>query len=248
MSTEIPETVNQWLKTIQHWLLPPTCIVCRRDSGTHRDFCVACEATLPRLTGACQRCALPLPVNYAGSALCGTCLVLPPPYTRLLAPYRYYPPLPTLIAAFKYHYRLALGRELATSTALHLRWQYRESRLPDLLVPVPLHRARLRQRGFNQSLELARWLSGALQIPVRHDLVARTRHTPQQAGLSAAGRRRNLRGAFRMKREFHFAPDTVVAIVDDVVTTGTTVGELARVLLRAGATEVHVWAIARTIV
>jgi ComF family protein len=150
------------------------------------------------------------------------------------------------VAAFKYQSRLVNGRVLAAGISTYLQQQYHADMLPALLVPVPLHGRRVRQRGFNQSLELARWLSQQLAIPVANNLVARSRHTPQQTGLSAAERKRNLRGAFRVRQGFRFVPGTTVAIVDDVVTTGTTVTALAKVLLRAGAEEVHVWAIART--
>jgi len=195
----------------------------------------------------CLRCALPLPPGLQGQALCGTCQVLPPPQVRLLAPFSYSPPLPVLVSAFKYHHRLVNGKELTAEACRYIAQHYRLSRMPDLMVPVPLHQGRLRERGCNQSLEIARWLSGPLQITVQHDLVYRSRETPQQAGLSAAARRRNLRGAFRMSEDTGFEPGQVVAIVDDVVTTGSTIGELARVLLRHGAAEVHVWALARTV-
>jgi ComF family protein len=173
-------------------------------------------------------------------------MVLSPPFTRLVAPFDYRSPLPALIAAFKYRRCLVNGRELATCLIDTLQHHYESQSLPAMLVPVPLHSRRLRQRGYNQSLELARWLSGQLAIPVRHDIVARVRHTPQQAGLSAAKRKKNLRGAFRMNKTCAFTPDSAVAIIDDVVTTGTTVSALAKTLLKAGAPEVHVWAIART--
>lgn len=247
MSTNIPKTVNKWLNNVQFWLLPPACILCRQSGQPGRDLCAACESGLPRLLHPCLRCALPLPPGIQGEALCGTCQVLPPPQVRLLAPFSYSPPLPVLVSAFKYHHRLVNGKELAAEACRYIAQHYRLSRLPDLMVPVPLHQGRLRERSYNQSLEIARWLSGPLQITIRHDLVYRRRETPQQAGLSAAARRQNLRGAFRMSENTSFEPGQVVAIVDDVVTTGTTIGELARVLLRHGAAEVHVWALARTI-
>ena len=113
--------------------------------------------------------------------------------------------------------------------------------LPARLVPVPLHRNRLRRRGYNQAVELARPLGRALGLPVAPRLCRRQRPTPAQAELTGSDRRRNVRGAFAVA-----APvPRHVAIVDDVVTTGSTVGELARVLRRAGAERVEVWAVAR---
>lgn len=246
MSTRLPESVNKWLKLIQFWVLPPTCILCRQHADTSQDLCSGCAASLPRLTRPCRRCALPLPPGYHSGLYCGTCLACPPPYTRLLAPWSYRPPLPSLVAAFKYQSRLVNGRVLAAGISALVQQEYHADMRPTLLVPVPLHGRRLQRRGFNQSLELAHWMSQQLAIPVTHSLVTRVRHTPQQTGLSAAERKRNLSGAFRIRKGFRFKPGTTVAIVDDVVTTGTTVTALAKVLLRAGADEVHVWAIART--
>jgi ComF family protein len=200
------------------------------------DLCRDCAAELPRNRHCCARCALPLP---AAAALCGRCQRKPPPWDAAWAPFRYGWPLDRLESRFKF------GRDLAAGRALTMLWQAepRPTALPQLILPVPLHRRRLRQRGYNQALELARPLARAFALPLRHDLLRRQRETRAQTELDARHRRRNVRGAFAV-------PDGVavpahVAILDDVMTTGATLAECARVLKRAGATRVDVWALAR---
>lgn len=142
-----------------------------------------------------------------------------------------------LIGRFKYagalHFGALLGRLLAAACG---------GRRPDGLVPVPLHPARLAQRGFNQARELAQPVARAGGLPVLDDACRRVAATPAQAGLTAAQRRRNLRGAFAVTADL---AGLRLAIVDDVLTTGSTAGALARELLRAGAASVEVWAVAR---
>jgi ComF family protein len=177
---------------------------------------------------------LPLP-----AALCGRCQRHPPPWQAAWAPFRYGWPLDRLEARFKFGHDLAAGRALVALW----RGQPRPLALPEVVVPVPLHRARLRQRGYNQALELARPLARALGVPLRHDLLARTRSTAAQSELDAPTRRRNVRGAFVMCAEA--PPPAHVAVLDDVMTTGATLAECARVLKRAGVARVDVWALAR---
>ena len=200
------------------------------------DLCADCAAELPRNTHCCQRCALPLPIS---TPLCGRCQRKAPPWDAAWAPFRYAWPLDRLETRFKFSRDLAAGRVLATM------WQ-REPQppdLPQLILPVPLHHRRLRERGYNQSLELARPLVRALNIPCRHDLLQRVRHTDAQTGLDAVERRRNLRNAFVL-REREKLP-AHIAVLDDVFTTGTTLAECAQVLKRAGVARVDVWSLAR---
>lgn len=191
----------------------------------------------------CPRCALPL---QTPAPVCGECLQRPPPFNAAFAPFVYAHPLDLLMT------RLKFGRNLAAGRVLSDLWSEAiatfSPQLPGLFVPVPLHRSRLRERGYNQALELIRPLAGALQIPLAESLLSRTRATPAQANLDAATRRQNLRGAF----EFHAsalggiaAEGVHVALIDDVMTTGTTLRECARVLRRAGVGRIDVWALAR---
>jgi len=183
---------------------------------------------------ACATCGLPQPV---ASAACGTCRHAPPPYQRTRAPFRYGFPLDRLLPRFKFHGDLAAGALLAE---LMLAGLPRDA-LPQALVPVPLHLARLRERGYDQALELARALGAGLRLPVR-PLLERQFATTAQSTLGAAARRRNVRGAFRCRA----GPlPRHVALVDDVMTTGATLHECAAVLRRAGVEQVEVWVVAR---
>ena len=186
-----------------------------------------------------------MPRGYAGDSVCESCMALPPPFSRLYSAYIYQPPVSALISSYKYHGKLVYGKVLSLKLAATLETAYGDNHWPHLLVPVPLHAKRIRQRGFNQALEIARWLSAELDLPFSYQVVNRSKDTAQQAGLSAAARRKNIRGAFRIAK-----PEQVsgkrLAIVEDVVTTSITVTELARVLMKAGASEIHVWSLART--
>jgi ComF family protein len=247
MSTRIQVIVYQWLKTIQYWFMPPTCIVCMKPANQFRDLCHACEMSLSRIERPCRSCGLPLPPGDYLSPCCGTCLAFSPHFRRLIAPYRYSPPVSSLVAAYKYNRKLVNGKVLSQQLGKHLRTQYQADNFPLLLIPMPLHPAKLRKRGFNQAIEIARCLGRELEIPVSRSLVKRRKKTVQQTGLNARERARNVNAAFKISPGFRFDPQTTVAIIDDVVTTGSTVSELAKLLLKAGAREVHVWALARTV-
>lgn len=164
-----------------------------------------------------------------------------PRFDACFAPYRYAYPLDFLIRALKYGGGIAHGRVLAELFASRLR-EAECDELPAALLPVPLGTARFIERGYNQAIELATHISRQLAIPLRTDLLIRTRETREQAGLDRKARRKNLRAAFALRQPL---PVKHVAIVDDVVTTGSTANEIARVLKRAGASRVEVWAIAR---
>jgi|TARA_Y100000310_G_scaffold344463_1_gene457360 ComF family protein len=157
--------------------------------------------------------------------------------------YRYVAPIDRLIIEFKYNRKLLIGKVLSYLLARHLLDSYQDS-TPELLIPVPLHPKRLRERGFNQALEIADVISDCCRIPIDNRSCSRVKHTDAQRNLSARQRQRNIRNAFRLDREISVGK---VAIVDDVVTTGATVAELSSTLLAHGVAEVHVWAIARTV-
>jgi ComF family protein len=164
-----------------------------------------------------------------------------PPFSLTLYPLQYRFPADRLVQAFKFNRQLAAGRVLAELMCEHIRG--RDILPPDALVPVPLHAWRLFQRGFNQSYELAVHIGRALGIPLQANGLRRRRNTRAQSGLDRKQRRRNVRGAFHWKSRR--PPCHHVALVDDVMTTGTTVAECARVLKRAGARRVDVWLAAR---
>ena len=223
-------------RRLQRFVLPLRCLLCGDAGSDGLDLFHACAAELPRNTSCCAHCALPLP---SAVAMCGACQRKPPPWDAAWAPFRYGWPLDRLESRFKF------GRDLAAGRVLSGLWQ-NEPRVierPSLLITVPLHRSRLRQRGYNQALELARPLARALGVPLRHDVLQRSRRTEAQTELDAVDRRRNVRDAFVLCPGL--APPAHVAILDDVMTTGATLAECARVLRRAGVQRVDVWALAR---
>jgi len=219
-------------------LLPPRCVLCGGRGEGERDLCSGCAGDFAANLPACPRCALPL---ASPAPACGACLAREPPFTAAWAPFRYGHPLDLLETRFKFGRDLAAGRVLAA--LLVERARLAGPVLPALIVPVPLHVARLRERGYNQALELARPLAAGLGVPLREDVLLRTRATPPQTGLDARARRRNLRGAFALAPGFVLPPHVVV--LDDVMTTGATLREAASLLREQGAARVDAWALAR---
>jgi ComF family protein len=222
-------------------IYPPTCVLCGAPGDAGLDLCQGCRADLPHNRHACPRCAIPLPEDQGTGTPCGPCQRHPPPFSASHAAFLYEDALPALIAGMKFRARFNLARLLGQCLASALLEQGAER--PGLIIPVPLHRRRLRERGYNQALEVAREVSAALAILIDTATCVRTLHTSAQVGLEDRERRRNVRGAFAVLR-----PPAArhVAILDDVVTTGSTVSELTRVLRAAGVERVDVWAVART--
>lgn len=218
------------------WLCPARCLLCDAPATGRRDVCGVCAAALPWNRVACLRCALPLP---SPADACGQCLRKSPPLTETHATFVYGFPLDRLLPRFKFHDGLVAGRLLS-------QWMHDACvplARPDALVPIPLHRARLRQRGYDQALELARPLARSLSIGLRDDLLVRTRHTQPQSRLGALHRRRNLRGAFVVREDI--ALPRHVVLLDDVMTTGATLHAAAKTLLQAGVERVDAWVCAR---
>jgi ComF family protein len=235
------------LRNLAHYaldfFLPRLCLFCGEavEPQAAAPLCPACEARVVRVQSPlCPRCGR-LFLNRAGSDRpCGFCLKEPPPFAAARAAVVYEEDGLTgrAIKQFKYHRRLEylpLLRHWLTEPAC-----LKFAAPCDLIVPVPLHRRRLQERGFNQALLLARGLPGRV---LRHTLV-RTRHTQPQTGLNPRARRENVRRAFAVR-----GPEAVhgqsVLLVDDVYTTGATVRECSRALLAAGAREVRVLTVAR---
>jgi ComF family protein len=217
-------------------LVPVRFLLCGLRAARGTSLCDACASELPRNDTCCARCALPM---ESPVPLCGRCLRRAPPWDSAWAPFRYAWPLDRLEARFKFGGDLAAGRVMAKAWCGSIG----PAELPQAIVPVPLHRARLRSRGYNQSLELARTLSKSLRLPLLPDVLKRTRVTAAQSELTAVQRRRNVRGAFVAR--FDKDAPRHMAVLDDVFTTGATLAECARVLKRAGAERVDAWALAR---
>ncbi len=228
---------------VYNWsIIEQRCLLCdERCEG--QPLCSSCEADLPWLDGRCTVCAVPLPSR---GLVCGECLKRPPSYDHVEVPWRFAFPVDALITRFKHQARWPYGRLLGERLAHHLEHAFADGLpRPDLLLPVPLARRRLRQRGFNQAQMLADWLSRPLGIATDARALERVLDTPAQQQLDAATRRRNLRQAFAIATGTD-VKGRHLALVDDVLTTGATAEALARLLKRAGAERVDVYCLART--
>lgn len=223
------------------------CLVCgepvdEAGEGGLDSLCAVCAQVLPWNRHACPACAQPLSMEEAGRA-CGACQRCPPPLASCYATFAYRWPMDRLLPGAKFHGDLAASRVLGEWMAAAL-WRHLPTvPWPEAIVPLPLHRARLRRRGYDQALELARPLARRLRLPLRHDLLLRTRDTVPQSRLDGPARRLNLRNAFEVRGGVGL-PRHVV-LVDDVMTTGTTLHAAANALRRSGIERVDAWVCAR---
>jgi ComF family protein len=211
------------------------CVYCEAPSSKIA-LCDGCSASLPWIRQACPGCAQPQ--NFDG--LCARCLKKPRPFDAAWAAFRLEAPVQQAIHGVKYHAGFLQARLLGELMAQKLG--RRALPLPELVIPVPLHRNRLMRRGYNQSLEIAQALKRTLAIKVDANAAKRIRATPDQIGLSAAQRRRNLHNAFTVDTRI---AGKHIALLDDVMTTGTTLEALARAARKAGAVRIEAWAVAR---
>lgn len=233
--------VYKWLNIIQNICLPPVCALCSEAALAHLALCNHCHKHLEFLENSCKRCALPLP-SSCQTGVCGRCICHPPEFDLCISLFPYEGTIRSLVLGLKFNKQLRNARLLGQLLADHITM--RQHALPDCLVPVPLSRQRIRERSYNQSLELARPLQKHLHIPINLQLVRRVRHTPPQSQLKFAQRAGNLHQAFAPGKGC--IPEHV-AIIDDVVTSGATANAIARVLKDGGAKTVEVWSIARSI-
>lgn len=231
--------VYKSLNIIQDWLFGGNCELCGAVVKSGLVLCRECENSLIRLRNHCTVCADTLDTGIEGQ-LCGRCQIHPPAYDRVSAALCYDDPVSQLILDLKYNNKLYLAPVLGNILTKHIIDQHQP--LPEVLLPVPLHRARLRRRGYNQSLEIARPVGRQLGIKIDSRLVTRTRNTEPQSSLRPNQRARNVRRAFKIIKP---VDGQSIALIDDVMTTGHTANALAEVLKKAGAKEVLVWVVAR---
>lgn len=229
--------MDGWLRIAQDILLPRVCLLCGARTGLQLPLCLPCLAEMPWPGPSCYRCGVALPID----GLCPRCQKRPPPFERTLVAAEYASPVRELVHGLKFHGRMAvaelLGGLLAQGVAR------RPDTVPQLVIPVPLHPRRLRARGYNQAAEIARAAARQLKLSVDVESCRRIRDTLPQSRLpNVAQRARNLQGAFLLRRPLSVRH---VAIVDDVMTTGSTVGEMARTLVRGGVGRIEVWACCR---
>lgn len=221
-----------------------SCLLCGASSPDKLALCTPCQAEILSIQSACIRCALALGPQPPSQRLCGQCSVTPPPFEHCYALGDYQFPLREMIAHLKFHGRFSISRALGQLLALRLAPVFTTSP-PDLLLPVPLHTGRLRQRGFNQSIEIARQLSVHLGIPSAPHYCQRVRASKPQRGLCAAQRKKNVQGIFRIATQTMKNTPRHVVIVDDVVTTMATVQAITYMLHKEGVERVDVACLAR---
>ena len=238
--------LRQFIRALLDVVLPPICHVCHAfipDAGTLH-ICTACHDRLPLVASPlCPFCGIPF-TGAGDDHRCGACLTHQPHFDTAWAPFLYEGAICDLIHSFKYNQLTHLRYPLAL-LALEKARGYLTNFDPHLVVPVPLHRSRLRQRGFNQAVLLGKVVSDQLSLPLLPDALIRTRQTEPQIKLSAPERRVNVKGAFEVKRTDRIEGKRIL-LLDDVMTTGSTLDECAGALKRAGADLVIAATIART--
>lgn len=223
--------LRQWILSV----MPHACLLCGA-SADECGLCPGCQAALPVTIGPrCAVCACPTPTV----SLCGRCIKRPPKYDYVVSALDYIAPVDVLVADLKYSHNLAAARTLATSLALRLD----QEPYPDVVLPMPIAASRLRERGFNQAAEIARHACAEFGLRMTPGLAQRVSAGVSQTSLPWTDRARNVRGAFRCEADL---TGKTVAVIDDVITTGATLNELAVVLKRAGAAKVVGWIVART--
>lgn len=234
--------IKQINSGLTHCFLPFNCILCSEETGRKLDLCIDCEKHLPWLNNTCIYCAAPLP--FETKSRCGACSKKPLPFDRVYIIFSYTQIIKKLIIALKFQKRLIYAHILGSLLADQISLKYQQDKLPDLIIPVPLHRKRLYERGFNQAMELARPISKRLNIPIDYKGCTRVHNTTAQSKLAANQRSTNVKNAFTIQE--YLSSKQHIALLDDVMTTGHTLTELSRALYDIGVKRIDVWCCART--
>lgn len=222
------------------------CVQCKNKLTLGKQgLCSQCKQQIERFC-ACGRCGMPLPTQ---EMLCGKCISQPPNWDHMVIVGRYAPPLSALIHRFKFQHQYWLAPTLARLLLLAWREARREHLLcpPEVIIPVPLHRKRQWQRGYNQACLLAEEMSALMNIPYQQHLLIKHKHTKTQLGLSSAMREKNLKNAFALTEKGQNSPYQSIALIDDVITTGATLNEVAKLWRQKGVKQIQVWGLARTL-
>ncbi|MCB5188494.1 ComF family protein [Methylobacillus caricis] len=221
---------------IRDLLFPQSCLLCSNRQAGPIGICHSCLDDMPwHIDNVCPQCALPSVSNH----LCGRCLQKPPAFDATLSLFQYQYPVSAMLQQYKYGQMLTLAQTWGEILAMRIG----ERVLPDRIIPMPLHKKRLQERGFNQSMEIARTLSRHLNVPLDISSCMRTRFTPPQASLPYKERIRNMHDAFSCEQNLQ---GLRIALLDDVMTTGASLNALAKTVKSAGASHVECWIIART--
>lgn len=245
-SLKLPNhSLNNYLHRAIDYLVPRHCLFCLEPTHNHNDLCNYCTGQLQQNIHACQRCALPL--KSSENHICGNCLSHKFYFDQVYSPLIYADEIRYLIRQLKYHKKIHYARTLS-GLFIQQSSHFNDFQLPQLLLPVPMHKQRLQQRGYNQALELARFFSSHFKIPLDYQSLLRCQSTRLQAGLNARERQKNIRNAFKNRTAGHklkLSDYQHIALIDDVMTTGSTLNEAARTLKQAGIKRVDAWVIAR---
>lgn len=236
---KLREKVNNWLGIIQDFVFPPTCLLCDQAGFSSQDICIPCLKELPENQYSCYRCGRHLNSTSQLPVLCGACLSKSPAFDETIAPYVYRDTIRYLIYTLKFYKQIKNARLLGYLLAQQID---NSAQLPDCIIPVPLHVHRYQERGFNQATEIAQTVASQLNIPLELNACVRIRHTEHQTRLDYKRRLSNLKHAFRVIKP---VSGLYIAVLDDVMTTGTTANEMAKTLKRAGADRVDIWVCAR---
>ena len=227
---------NQFLSISQITRGSMRCLLCKMKTQISEPICTACLQYFPELGPACVSCATP--IADMKCLYCGQCIINPPDLDRVIIPYQFDEPLRTVLHEFKYREGLYLAKFLSQKILKLVPSDY----TTDCVIPVPMHAKKLRERGFNQAALLARLIAKALQCPLELLLCKKIINTPAQAGLDAVLRKKNLRDAFHIEL-IHYKH---VTLVDDLMTTGSTANEIARLLKLQGVERVDLFCCAKT--
>ncbi|MCG6891421.1 MAG: ComF family protein [Gammaproteobacteria bacterium] len=223
-------------RCLEQLLAPGVCCGCGCDPGSSSVLCTSCQARIHPIPNPCQHCGQPNPL---AGIICPACRLNPPRWQKMIAPLQYQGITRDYLLQLKHTQATHLAKGLCRHTLAAFRQNWPR---PQVLLPVPLHRERLLERGYNQAREIARIWSADLDIPVDRHALTRTRATALQSGLSANQRAQNVRLAFTYSPRQAYRH---VAVIDDIVTTGSTVDEITRQLHQAGVEFVEIWALAR---
>lgn len=233
--------LKQINKGITHFFFPYHCILCNDKANRELDLCINCEEFLPWLKNVCAYCAAPL--AFPTQSACGTCLKKPLPFHKLYVFFSYTEIIKKFVIGLKFQQRLVYAHILGALLAEKISSQYQNEKLPDIIIPIPLHKKRLNERGFNQVIELARPISKKLNIPIDYKRCKRIVNTAAQSKLPANQRSNNMKNAFVAHRNLAYQH---IALLDDVITTGHTITEMSRALYNVGVKRIDVWCCART--
>jgi competence protein ComFC len=233
-----------WLRGIISLVYPPACTICSAQIDLDKYLCQQCEAKLVRIKAPfCAKCSEPFPGAITTPFNCANCAHRPLYFENAVSLFRSRGIARRIILDFKYGHQIYLRHLVASWLFAAMEDARLRAQKFDLIIPVPLHPARQRERGFNQAALLAQLLSERVLIPVR-PVLERIRYTTTQTAFDRTERMENLRGAFRLRKSAD-VQQLRVLLVDDVLTTGSTLSECARVLKRSGADSVYAATAAR---